>query len=222
MIRRPPRSTLFPYTTLFRSMEDRHLLVIGRKKDMIVLPNGKNINPGDIESELFKLTDFVQDIAVMEYEKKLVAIVYPNFDLMKVRGIHNVNETLKWDIIDKYNVNAPSYQKIHDIKVVKEELPKTKMGKIRRFLLPDLLKKQEQEGSVGEEKQSKIVVPAEYLEEYNILQDYLESSKGEKVYPDSHLEIDLSMDSLDMVELIAYLRSEERRVGKECRSRWSP
>src|SRR3712207_8266223 len=78
------------------------------------------------------------------------------------------------------------------------------MGKIRRFLLPDLLKKQEQEGSVGEEKQSKIVVPAEYLEEYNILQDYLESSKGEKVYPDSHLEIDLSMDSLDMVE-----RSEE-------------
>lgn len=29
----------------------------------------KNINPGDIESELFKLTDFVQDIAVMEYEK---------------------------------------------------------------------------------------------------------------------------------------------------------
>lgn len=36
---------------------------------MIVLPNGKNINPGDIESELFKLTDFVQDIAVMEYEK---------------------------------------------------------------------------------------------------------------------------------------------------------
>lgn len=43
------------------------------------------------------------------------------------------------------------------------------------------------------------------MEEYTILQEYLEGSKGEKVYPDSHLEIDLSMDSLDMVELIAFL-----------------
>src|SRR3712207_9364056 len=29
MIRRPPRSTLFPYTTLFRS-ERRHVVIIGR------------------------------------------------------------------------------------------------------------------------------------------------------------------------------------------------
>lgn len=188
-------------------MEGKHLLVIGRKKDMIVLANGKNINPSDIESELFKLTDFVQDIAVIEYEKKLVAIVYPNFDLMKARGIHNVNETLKWDIIDKYNVNAPSYRKIHDIKVVKEELPKTKMGKIRRFLLPDLLKKQEQQGNSTQEVKREVEIAAEYLEEYKILQEYLESTKGEKVYPDSHLEIDLSLDSLDMVELIAFLES---------------
>src|SRR5438034_6059761 len=27
MIRRPPRSTLFPYTTLFRSIEERHSLL---------------------------------------------------------------------------------------------------------------------------------------------------------------------------------------------------
>src|SRR5687767_15466938 len=31
MIRRPPRSTLFPYTTLFRSVEDRKIeLLVGR------------------------------------------------------------------------------------------------------------------------------------------------------------------------------------------------
>src|SRR5258708_10461136 len=29
MIRRPPRSTLFPYTTLFRSQDDRHRLAGG-------------------------------------------------------------------------------------------------------------------------------------------------------------------------------------------------
>src|SRR2546429_6042321 len=29
MIRRPPRSTLFPYTTLFRSLADFHLQTVG-------------------------------------------------------------------------------------------------------------------------------------------------------------------------------------------------
>src|SRR3712207_7823899 len=32
MIRRPPRSTLFPYTTLFRSVNVRHLLLHPREK----------------------------------------------------------------------------------------------------------------------------------------------------------------------------------------------
>src|SRR3712207_8539844 len=32
MIRRPPRSTLFPYTTLFRSLGQRHGLVDGRRR----------------------------------------------------------------------------------------------------------------------------------------------------------------------------------------------
>src|SRR3712207_8478443 len=39
MIRRPPRSTLFPYTTLFRSqlarLEPKHLLLLGRGENSI-------------------------------------------------------------------------------------------------------------------------------------------------------------------------------------------
>src|SRR5260370_28769089 len=35
MIRRPPRSTLFPYTTLFRS---RHNRIVGLERDMITNP----------------------------------------------------------------------------------------------------------------------------------------------------------------------------------------
>src|SRR5258708_25038546 len=40
MIRRPPRSTLFPYTTLFRSVDDDaevvHVTAIGARQDQIV------------------------------------------------------------------------------------------------------------------------------------------------------------------------------------------
>src|ERR1039457_6538217 len=39
MIRRPPRSTLFPYTTLFRSMRAIALRTSGRKGDAGLLPS---------------------------------------------------------------------------------------------------------------------------------------------------------------------------------------
>src|SRR5260221_1905307 len=38
MIRRPPRSTLFPYTTLFRS-NDEHVAVVERKRLAIIVEN---------------------------------------------------------------------------------------------------------------------------------------------------------------------------------------
>src|SRR6267143_3812405 len=42
MIRRPPRSTLFPYTTLFRSRPVRHLSAEPRAEDHVV-PGGERI-----------------------------------------------------------------------------------------------------------------------------------------------------------------------------------
>src|SRR5258708_29131562 len=38
MIRRPPRSTLFPYTTLFRSIHNEWHPIPGRIKDFIAIP----------------------------------------------------------------------------------------------------------------------------------------------------------------------------------------
>src|SRR2546428_5154869 len=43
MIRRPPRSTLFPYTTLFRSVQRGH---IGRALDRGVAPQRHHPGPG--------------------------------------------------------------------------------------------------------------------------------------------------------------------------------
>ena len=65
--------------------------------------------------------------------------------MIKRRKIANIKETLKWEIIDKYNVTAPKYRKILEVKIVKDELPKTKLGKIRRFMLKDFLKKSDEE-----------------------------------------------------------------------------
>src|SRR5258705_8116062 len=50
MIRRPPRSTLFPYTTLFRS--DDWVDVVGRYKDAVARETGKDF-PQDPHDQLW-------------------------------------------------------------------------------------------------------------------------------------------------------------------------
>ena len=135
----------------------------------------------------------------MEYNNHLMAIVYPDFDVIRRKQISNIKETLKWEIIDKYNVTAPKYRKILEIKIVKDELPKTKLGKIRRFMLKDFLKKMDTEGNEDVLQKRKVIVPDDVAYEYSVLKDYLEKNYNTKVEPDYHLELDLGLDSLDMV-----------------------
>lgn len=189
-----------------------HLVIVGRKKEMIVLSNGKNINPADIENEIMKGTDLIKEIAVMEYNNHLMAVVYPDFDLIKHRNITNIKESLKWEIIDKYNVTAPKYRKILEVKIVKNELPKTKLGKVRRFMLNDFLKGEVvEEGAEGtvENQQSKkeIEVPEELKEIYTTLKENIERNYDAQVTPDAHLELDLGLDSLDIVEILSFVES---------------
>src|SRR3712207_6856042 len=49
MIRRPPRSTLFPYTTLFRSLEDGSQILLARNMaQRAVLPHGPGPGAPDL------------------------------------------------------------------------------------------------------------------------------------------------------------------------------
>lgn len=189
-----------------------HLVIVGRKKEMIVLSNGKNINPADIENEIMKGTDLIKEIAVMEYNNHLMAVVYPDFDLIKHRNITNIKESLKWEIIDKYNVTAPKYRKILEVKIVKNELPKTKLGKVRRFMLNDFLKGEVvEEGAEGtvvnQQPKKEIKVPEELKEIYTTLKENIERNYDAQVTPDAHLELDLGLDSLDIVEILSFVES---------------
>ena len=187
-------------------MEGKYLIIIGRKKEMIVLPNGKNIDPNDIEAEIIKNTDLIKEIAVTEYKEQLLAIVYPDFDQIKARQIVNIKDAIKWEVIDKYNVTAPNYKKIHDIKIVKEELPKTRLGKIRRFMLKDLI---EDKNDVIEQKKEKkvIVIPPDMKEKFDIINKYINERYHKDIDLDSHIELDLGFDSLDIVEFMNFLNS---------------
>ncbi len=179
-------------------IKNDYLYVTGRKKEMIVLSNGKNINPIEIEQWIMGKTNLIQEIVVAEIDSVLTAVIYPNFQKISEEKVTNIKETLKWGVIDSYNGKAPNYKKILDIRIVQEEMPKTKIGKIRRFMIPEMLKGKDNENIVIEEPK---------FEEYTMLKDYLVKVKKKPVTPFAHIELDLGMDSLDMVELLTYLES---------------
>ena len=60
---------------------------------------------------------------------------------------------------------------------------------------------------------------------FRMLGDALLISRG--IHSEDHIEQIIAIENLNLhtarpIKLIDSLRSEERRVGKECRSRWSP
>lgn len=177
-------------------LRGQHLYITGRKKDMIVLSNGKNINPIEIEEKIMSMTNLITELVVIEFNGALTAVIHPDFIKVKEEKIANVYETLKWNVVDIYNQKVADYKKVLDVKIVNDDFPKTKIGKIKRFMIPDLLA-----GKI-EKKERK---PEPIFDEYDKIKKYLVNIKGNEIYQDSHLEIDLKMDSLDMVEFLHFL-----------------
>ena len=178
--------------------EEQFIFITGRKKEIIVLPNGKNINPEEIEAKILKKFDTVSEIGVFMHEGMLQAIVYPNFAKIKEEGIHYIEEYIRWNVLDPYNHIVSPAKKITKFTIVKEELPKTRLGKIRRFQLPSLTEKVVKEKQHREE-------PA--YQEYQVIKKYLHEQIDHEVSPEDHIEIDLGLDSLDKVSLQTFLNS---------------
>ncbi len=177
--------------------KEGYLYITGRKKEIIVLPNGKNINPEEIESKILKEFDIVKEIAVIQKDNQLFAVIYPDFDVIKKKNIVNIEETIKWNVIDKYNQQTVSYKKIGGFKIVNQELPKTRLGKIRRFMLNQFLENIEKPKNIKEPDS----------EVYKIIKNYLEKYTGLKIHPNDHLEIDVGLDSLGKIEFITFLEN---------------
>ena len=178
--------------------KDGYLTIRGRKNSMIVLSNGKNIDPETVENKIMGLSGpLIKEIGILGHEDKLAAIIVPDLLEFRKQGINNIQTYLK-DIIENYNLTASNYKKVLDYKLVEDELPKTRLGKTKRFMLPELYKKDEKVKEKVEEPQT---------QEYQAIKEFVAKLKGFEPGPEENLELDLGMDSLDKVELLAYVES---------------
>jgi len=172
--------------------KDGWLFITGRIKDIIVLPNGKNINPVEIEQKILAKFPLVKELGIIEQNSKLHAIIFPDFAYASKNHITNLKETIKWEVIDKYNLKAANYKKVFQFEIVDKELPKTRIGKLKRFALKELLL------SANEIKPE---VDAPDIPEYQVIHDFISELTDQPIHPDAHIELDLGMDSLDKLEL---------------------
>ena len=116
--------------------KDNRLCVTGRLKNVIILPNGKNVYPEELEYKLHQMSDLLAEIVVREFtrpngEQVIGAEIYPDRAYIKNNGITDVEKAVR-DIIDKYNEGQTNHKVIKEVKIRDTEFQKTTSAKIKR------------------------------------------------------------------------------------------
>ena len=179
---------------LARIDEKGRVYITGRSKEIIVLSNGKNVQPAEIEFQLEKYDDLIKEVAVTEKNDMLWAIIVP-------QNANITEDELKTKVVQPYNKTVENYKKIMNIFIYNGELPRTKLDKLQRFKLKDIIN-----GTSNLKPQtSNLKSDENESEEFRIIKEYIESEKKVTVKPTDHIETDLAFDSLDRVSLQGFI-----------------
>ncbi|MGB3112452.1 MAG: AMP-binding protein [Candidatus Omnitrophota bacterium] len=202
--------------------EDGYLFLTGRVKDVIVLSSGVNVYPEEIEHAYLSASP-VEEMCVFEVPSKkeedqtltLWAVVVPDLEFFKKYGEINLKGVIR-ERFDNVSRSLPSHMRLRGFSVTLDKLPRTLLGKVKRFEVrekftstakEEMLKPEERELSGGDlelmetDRGRKII-------------KYLAKQTGIKrsITPPDLLELDLGIDSLGRIELAAGL---EKVLGIE-------
>lgn len=104
---------------LGRIDEDNYLYISGRKKNLIILANGKNIYPEEIEELIMRIPEVIEVVVYCENEV-ITAEIYTEDSKAVDNAIRNLNKSL------------PIYKHIKNVKFRQTEFEKTTTKKIKR------------------------------------------------------------------------------------------
>ena len=204
-----------------------NLFITGRGKEIIVLANGKNVYPEEIEAHYLQ-APYVKEICVMALEarpgdptsERLHAVVVPNFERLRERKIVNSKEVIRLDI-EALSHKIASTKRLGSYDIWQEDLPRTTTRKLKRFQIEKKVRELKQndgggDSDVGVEKP----LTADdqlWLEREDVkraLTIVRESSRNQldAIHPTHNLELDFGLDSMQRVELLTAL---EQQFGGE-------
>ena len=121
---------------LARIDEEGFLYITGRTKEIIVLSNGENISPAELEVKFYNI-DVVQDCLVYDTREngaeQLVLEVLPRMTKVRELGITDVYGYIK-EAVEKINETLPSFERINKLVIRDTDFVRTPAMKIARNL----------------------------------------------------------------------------------------
>jgi long-chain acyl-CoA synthetase len=199
-----------------------NLFLTGRQKEVIVLSNGKNIYPEEVETHYLK-SPYIKELAVIGLEGKpgeggdrLHAVIVPNFDALRQKKIVNAKEVIRFDI-EGLSQQIASTKRIGSYEIWQEDLPRTSTRKIKRFEVEKRVKSNQARKLADDSDlpAEQPLTPEEtaWLDEPNVqraLQIIREASRSAPatLRPMHNLELDLGLDSMQRVELLSHIEEQ--------------
>ena len=125
------------YGKVVEENNEQWIYITGRLKNLIILSNGKNVYPEEIETDIQGVYG-VSEVVVYAGESSdsekemIVAEIYPDFDALAMHGIEDAKKYFEEEI-DKINKKNVSYKNVALVKIRNEEFPKNTSKKITRF-----------------------------------------------------------------------------------------
>ncbi len=187
---------------------DGFLFVTGRAKDTLVLGGGKKIDPEELE-KAYGASRYIREIAIFEYKGGLAALVVPSLEAVRAGGAMHVDTAIRIDLASSAR-SLPSYQRLAGFAIVRDSLPRTRLDKYRRFLLPAIYEKAR--SGVAREPAAELSAQDEALLQQPIARQVYDMLL--KRYPRGQLRLDASplLDlGIDSLEWISFgLELEDR------------
>lgn len=112
------------------------IYITGRKKNVIILSNGKNIFPEEIEEHLSSC-ELIKESIVLGRENEngdivVTSLIHPDYDLLKDKSEAEIYDTIKQNVTN-INKKLPVYKQIRKIEIRENEFEKTTSKKIKRY-----------------------------------------------------------------------------------------
>lgn len=105
--------------------EDGYLFLTGRKKNLIILSNGENISPEELEND-FRKDPGVNEVMVYDYKNAIVAQIYPEEDYMGKTEYFN-------ELMKKVNEGRPIYKQVSKVILRTEDFIRNTTKKVVRY-----------------------------------------------------------------------------------------
>jgi long-chain acyl-CoA synthetase len=192
------------------------LHITGRKKELVVLSNGKKVFPEELEHFYQRHAPHIQEMCVLgiggsraEPDVKLHAVVVPDFEHLKRQRIVNARDAVRFEL-ERLSQQLPPYRRITTFEIRREPLPRTTTRKLRRLELAESLQLRSP-AACHDEAPS---VPST-LAEGKVLSIVRQMKPGRAVHRKMHLELDLGFDSLERVELWSAIRQAFGEIPDE-------